>query len=100
LVNFQYIVLEVDEVVFGLSRDCIVALFTSENIRVRRSVKQYPFPAFCQAANAEKIWQRVSELSFPMPIGSGVGPGVDAARAQCGNDKIPVTIIYLFPSVT
>jgi dTDP-4-amino-4,6-dideoxygalactose transaminase len=40
VVNFQYIVLEVDEAAFGLSRDCIVALLTCENISARR----YFFP--------------------------------------------------------
>lgn len=78
--NYQYIVIEVDEKVFGLSRDLLVEILHAENIRARRyfypGVHQMePYRSYFPNARlvlpeTEKLTQKVLQL----PTGTSIEP--------------------------
>ncbi len=71
--NYQYIIIEVDEAVFGLSRDELAMVMAAENVDVRRyfypgchrmePYRSYYPMAYLQLPTTEKILERV--LAFP-----------------------------------
>ncbi len=83
--NYQYIIIEVDESVFGLSRDELAMVMAAENVDVRRyfypgchrmePYRSYYPMAYLQLPTTERILERV--LAFP--TGNAVQPD-DVAR--------------------
>jgi len=78
--NYQYVILEVDEAEAAISRDELVQVLHAENVLARRYFfpgchkmepyrSRYPDPSH-RLPNTEKLAQRVLAL----PTGSGVGP--------------------------
>ena len=78
--NYQYIIIEVDESVFGLSRDELAMVMAAENVDVRRyfypgchrmePYRSYYPMAYLQLPTTERILERV--LAFP--TGNAVQP--------------------------
>ena len=83
--NYQYVIIEVEEENFGLTRDELLRVMHAENVLVRRyfypgSHRQMPYRAYYPNAGlllpeTERLCQRV--LSFP--TGTGIA-AADVAR--------------------
>jgi dTDP-4-amino-4,6-dideoxygalactose transaminase len=78
--NHQYVVVDVDEAVFGLSRDALLEVLRRENVIARRYFypgihRTTPYavepPASACLPNTERLNQRI----FQLPIGALVTPG-------------------------
>jgi dTDP-4-amino-4,6-dideoxygalactose transaminase len=77
--NYQYVVIEVDEEVTGISRDLLVRILHAENIRARRYFfpgchQMEPYRSYCPNAGlvlpeTEKLTLKVLQL----PTGTAVG---------------------------
>ena len=76
--NYQYVVCEVDEAVFGLSRDSIIAVLKAENVNARRyfypgvhrSIEYRANPS--GAAGKLPTTENLCEICFQLPIGAPV----------------------------
>ena len=84
--NFQYVVIEVDEVEAGLSRDDLVSLLHAENVLARRYFypgchRMEPYRTTCPAP-ALPITEKVAARVFQLPTGTSVGDA--SIRAVAG----------------
>ncbi len=76
--NYQYIIMEVDEAVFGLSRDELMTVLAGENIDVRRYFfpgchRMEPYRSYCPHAHLLlPVTERVLERVLAFPTGEAV----------------------------
>lgn len=78
--NYQYIVLEVDEAVTGISRDDLVRVLHSENVRARRYFtpgvhRMEPYRSyFPHAGLLLPVTERLAQQVLVLPTGTAVSP--------------------------
>jgi dTDP-4-amino-4,6-dideoxygalactose transaminase len=85
--NFQYVVLEVEEAAYGLSRDQLVRILHAENVLARRYFhpgchRMEPYRSRAPEAGAAlPVTERAAERVLVLPTGTAVGP--EAAERIC-----------------
>jgi dTDP-4-amino-4,6-dideoxygalactose transaminase len=92
--NFQYVVVEVDDKVTGISRDDLVAVLSAENVLARRYFfpgchRMQPYRAYFP--NADLLLPETERLAASvMSLPNGTSVGVDEIERVCGLIKFAV----------
>ncbi|MFN7140805.1 MAG: DegT/DnrJ/EryC1/StrS family aminotransferase [Limisphaerales bacterium] len=78
--NYQYVVLEIDEAITGISRDDLVKVLTAENVIARRYFapgchRMEPYKSyFPNASLLLPVTERLCQQVMTLPTGTAVGP--------------------------